>query len=81
VYAEYQSQFSLPKNKFNATGGLVAINSVTRSPLYSGIQEATNYAAYLQLEKAWNRLTVSGGSRYEQFMLNERSEGKRVFRA
>jgi outer membrane receptor for ferrienterochelin and colicins len=81
VYAEYQSQFSLPKNKFNATGGLVAINTVTRSPLYSGIQEATNYAAYLQLEKAWNRLTVSGGARYEQFMLNERSEGKPVFRA
>jgi len=81
VYAEYQSQFSLPKNKFNATGGLVAINTVTRSPLYSGIQEATNYAAYIQLEKAWNRLTVSGGARYEQFMLNERSEGKPVFRA
>jgi outer membrane receptor for ferrienterochelin and colicins len=81
VYAEYQSQFSLPKNKFNATGGLVAINTVTRSPLYSGIQEATNYAVYLQLEKAWNRLTVSGGARYEQFMLNERSEGKPVFRA
>ncbi len=81
MYAEYQSTYSLPKKKFNATGGLVAINTQTESPLFSGSQQATNYAAYLQLEKSWNRLTASGGARYEQFILNERSEGKPVFRA
>lgn len=81
VYAEYQSSFRLPKNDFNATGGLVAISTNTQSPLYSGTQQATNYAAYLQLEKAWNRLTASGGARYEQFILNDRVEGKPVFRA
>ena len=81
VYAEYQSSFSLPKNEFNATGGVVAINTETNSPLYSGTQRATNYAAYLQLEKGWNRLTASGGARYEQFILNDRVEGKPVYRA
>ena len=81
VYAEYQSSFSLPKNEFNATGGVVAINTETNSPLYSGTQRATNYAAYLQLEKGWKRLTASGGARYEQFILNDRVEGKPVYRA
>lgn len=81
VYAEYQSSFSLPKNEFNATGGVVAINTETNSPLYSGTQRAKNYAAYLQLEKGWNRLTASGGARYEQFILNDRVEGKPVYRA
>jgi len=81
VYAEYQSQFSLPNNDFDAIGGLVAINTQTKSPLYSGIQQATNYAVYLQLNKQWNRLTASGGARYERFILNDRKEGKPVFRA
>jgi outer membrane receptor protein involved in Fe transport len=81
IYADYQSNFSLPKKNFNAIGGLVAINTETQSPLYNGTQNASNYAAYLQLEKRWNRLSVSGGARYEQFMLNDRSEGKPVFRA
>ena len=81
VYAEYQSQFSLPKNDFDAIGGLVAINTLTKSPLYSGTQQATNYAIYLQLNKQWNRLTASGGVRYEQFTLNDRKEGKPVYRA
>ena len=81
VYAEYQSQFSLPKNDFDAIGGLVAINTLTKSPLYSGTQQAKNYAVYLQLNKQWNRLTASGGVRYEQFTLNNRKEGKPVYRA
>lgn len=81
VYAEYQLQLALPKKKFNATAGLVAINSVTRSPLYLGKQKASNYATYLQLEKVWNRLTATGGARYEYFKLNDRSEAKPVFRA
>lgn len=81
VYAEYQSGYSLSKKNFNATGGLVAISTETKSPLYSGTQNATNYAAYLQLDKRWNRLTLSGGARYEQFVLNNRSEGKPVLRA
>ena len=81
IYAEYQSTFSLPKNKFNATAGLVAISSVTESPLYSGNQSANNNAAYIQLDKSWNRLTALAGARYEFFKLNERSEAKPVFRA
>jgi len=81
IYAEYQTSFSLPKKNFNAIGGLVGIGTETQSPLYNGTQKAMNYAAYLQLEKRWNRLTASGGARYEQFLLNERSEGKPVYRA
>lgn len=81
VYAEYQSQYTIPRIRLNATGGLVAIHTETKSPLYSGSQQATNYAAYLQLEKRWNRLSASGGARYEQFILNTRTEGKPVLRA
>lgn len=81
VYAEYQSSFNLTAKRFNAVGGLVAINTVTQSPLYNGTQNATNYAAYVQLEKGWGKLTANGGARYEQFTLNSRTESKPVYRA
>jgi outer membrane receptor for ferrienterochelin and colicins len=81
VYAEYQTKFSLIPSKFYTTGGIVAINTVSESPLYSGNQTATNYAAYLQADKTWNRLTASAGARYELFELNTRKEGKPVVRA
>jgi outer membrane receptor for ferrienterochelin and colicins len=79
-YGEYRIQYKPEKLKINLNGGLVAINSTTASPLYNGNQKAANYAAYAQLDKSWNRFLVSGGARYEHFRLNDRQEGRPVFR-
>ena len=81
VYAEYQSKYTLASQNLYITSGLVSINTVSKSPLYGGNNTATNYAAYLQSEKSWKRLSIALGARYEQFKLNDRSEGKPVYRA
>ena len=81
VYAEYQSKYTLTPQNIYITGGLVAINTISQSPLYGGDNTATNHAAYLQSEKSWRRLSLALGARYEQFKLNDRSEGKPVYRA
>ncbi|MBT8326738.1 MAG: TonB-dependent receptor, partial [Bacteroidia bacterium] len=81
IYSEYRSHFGLTKNRFDATGGLVFISTFTSSPLFKGNQQASNYAAYLQLEKGWRRFSFTGGTRFELFQLNQKKEGRPVFRA
>ena len=79
-YGEYRLQYKMSALKANINTGVVGINSSTASPLFSGDQNAANYAAYIQLDKKWNRLLVNGGARYEYFRLNDKNEGKPVFR-
>ncbi len=81
IYLEYKAKYSNIKKNFNAVAGLVALNTITKSPLFSGNQSAANYASYLQLDKKWYKFLFSGGVRYEHFTLNERNEGKPVFRS
>ena len=80
LYGEYRIQFRPEKFNINLNAGLVAINTITASPLYNGNQNAANYAAYAQLDKTWKRFLLSGGARYEHFKLNNRQEGRPVFR-
>ncbi len=81
LYSEYRSHYGQSKKRFDATGGLVLTSSSTSSPLFKGDQKASNYAAYLQLEKGWRRFSFTGGTRYEWFRLNQKEEGRPVFRA
>ncbi len=81
VYGEYRSSYQLPKKKFNATGGIVTIASETNSPLFDGAHSTSNLAGYVQLDKKWTRLLLSGGARYEFYNLDGRTEGKPVFRS
>lgn len=68
------------------TAGLTGIRTFAESQLFAGgeaegMNEASNYAAFLQVDKIFNdRLTVSGGIRYEYFEINGQSEGRPVFR-
>lgn len=79
-YAEYKVGYSLPMHQLDLVGGLVTIATVSKSPLFGGDQHANNYSAYIQASKKWNRLTLTAGGRYEHFILNDREEGKPVFR-
>ncbi len=80
-FAEYQVNFSPSTSKLNFIGGILASKTNSKSPLYSGYHTSENYASYIQLDHQWNKLKLSGGARYEHFILDEKDEGRPVFRA
>jgi iron complex outermembrane receptor protein len=89
-YSEYQVQknweLSNIKN-LTTTAGVVNTQTDARGELFvggnqNGRNEARNTAAYFQVDKkVGERLNLSGGVRYEQFVLNTEKNGKPVFRA
>jgi outer membrane receptor protein involved in Fe transport len=90
MYGEYQFQQhfdSLGIKHFTLTSGVVGIQTEARGELFSGgntdgNNQASNYAAYAQLDKQFlEKLNVSAGIRYEYFDINKESTSKPVFRA
>ncbi|MDZ4751361.1 MAG: TonB-dependent receptor [Flavobacteriales bacterium] len=90
LYGEYQFQQhfdSIGIKDFTLTTGLVGIQTDARGELFSGgntngENDASNYAAYAQLDKQFfGKLNASGGMRYEYFEINKERESKPVFRA
>ncbi|MFM7309638.1 MAG: TonB-dependent receptor plug domain-containing protein, partial [Flavobacteriales bacterium] len=81
---QYQHAWS---ERVKMTTGLVSIYTNARGQLFTGgntdgHNTAQNQAAYLQLDgKAFDRLNISAGVRYEHFKINDKSDGKPVFRA
>lgn len=74
--------------QFTMTAGAVGIRTSGEAQLYAGNpegdgkNEAHNYAGYLQLDKTLlDRLSVSGGIRYEYFRINGDDESRPVYRA
>lgn len=89
-YTEYQVQKNWELNKIkNLTTAAGVVNTQTdaRGELFlggnaDGNNKARNTAAYFQVDKkVGERLNLSGGVRYEQFVLNSEKNGKPVFRA
>lgn len=80
-HIEYQYNRKLKLLNISLVSGVVHQNSVTKSPLFSGKQNTSNTAAFLQLEKQMKKLLLSAGMRYEYYTLNARNLGKPVFRA
>jgi len=89
-YSEYQVQKNWELNKIKnltTTAGIVNTNTNARGELYvggntNGKNQARNTAAYFQVDKKiGERLNLSSGVRYEQFILNSEKNGKPVFRA
>jgi iron complex outermembrane receptor protein len=89
-YTEYQVQKNWELNKIKnltTTAGVVNTNTDARGQLFvggnpDGHNQARNTAAYFQVDKKiGERLNLSGGVRYEQFVLNSEKNGKPVFRA
>ncbi len=71
-YGEYQFQRRMDDIGLVMTAGLVGIYTTVEADLYSNGKFSTqNLAAYLQFDyKAFDRLNLSGGIRYEQNTLN-----------
>jgi outer membrane receptor protein involved in Fe transport len=89
-YTEYQVQKNWELNKIKnltTTAGVVNTNTDARGELFlggnpDGNNKARNTAAYVQIDKKiGERLNLSSGVRYEQFVLNTEKNGKPVFRA
>jgi iron complex outermembrane receptor protein len=89
-YTEYQVQKNWELNKIKnltTTAGVVNTKTDARGELFlggnpDGHNEARNIAAYFQIDKKiGERLNLSGGVRYEKFVLNSEKNGKPVFRA
>ncbi len=69
-YLEYQFQKTF-KNDLVLTTGLVHSNAEISAQLYGDTSYTSqNNAAYLQLDKKWNKLNVSFGARYEDNAVN-----------
>lgn len=70
LYGEYQFQRSMDNIGLVVTAGVVSIYTTIDAELYRGDYNTQNYASYLQLDwKAFSRLNLSGGVRYEQNIL------------
>lgn len=70
LYGEYQFQRSMDHIGLVVTAGVVSIYTTIDAELYRGDYNTQNYASYLQLDwKAFSRLNLSGGVRYEQNIL------------
>lgn len=67
LYGEYQYQRQMDHLGLVATAGVVGIYTTVDAELYNGDYNTRNLAGYLQLDyKAFNRLNLSAGVRYEQ---------------
>ncbi len=66
-YGEYQIQRRMDHLGLVATAGVVGIYTTVQAELYNGNYRNRNLAGYLQLDyKAFERLNLSAGVRYEQ---------------
>lgn len=82
TYTEYNVQRFITSLNLAVTGGFASNLSFSNSPLYQGVQESRNHAAFLQLDQTIaKRLTLNAGARWEYFKMNESSESKPVYRA
>jgi len=81
LWSEYTLHHQDTAHQVDWTAGLMASNTQSRSPLFSGSQKAFNTAAFFQLSKKWGKWNLSGGMRYEYFQLNDRADAKPIFRA
>lgn len=89
MHGEYQVQRKLEFfGQTVVTAGVLFRRVDSEALLYSGdadadgVNTADNVAAYLQLDKKlFDKLSLSGGVRYEQFTVNEDQAAQPVFRA
>lgn len=81
IYAEYQAQKELGRNRGMLIGGIMSNYTESISPLYNGIHSLYNAAPYLQLDYRINQLSISLGTRYEYFEMDDKSEKALIFRS
>lgn len=79
-YAEYQFQHFLTPD-FWLTAGAFGALGYSISEVFAGYHETENGALFVQADKKINRLSLSGGFRYEAYRLDEKAQSKPVLRA
>ena len=93
-YTDYQWQHNFKHLNLRVTSGTTNELVIAKSDLFQGNNNRKNHSLYTQLDKKWNKLNLSFGSRYEHFQvtseekffidgdsINKYTSGKPVFRA
>ena len=93
-YSDYQWQHNFKSINLRFTNGTTNEIVLARSDLFQGNNYRQNHSLYSQLDKKWNKLNLSLGTRYEYFKvrseqkylidgdsINEYATAKPVFRA
>ncbi|WP_448539216.1 TonB-dependent receptor [Schleiferia thermophila] len=76
---QYQTQW-LSHSGWKITTGLFGLWAVSNSELFVGRHTSRNLAAYIQTDYRLRRFNLSAGTRYEEFLLDNRSQARPVFR-
>ncbi|HJM15941.1 MAG TPA: TonB-dependent receptor, partial [Flavobacteriales bacterium] len=93
-YTDYQWQHHFKHLDLRVTSGTTNELVLANSDLFQGRNYRKNHSLYTQLDKKWNKINLSFGTRFEHFMvgsektfiidgdsINEYSRSKPVFRA
>ena len=93
-YSDYQWQHNFKAINLRVTTGTTNEIVLARSDLFQGDNYRKNHSLYTQLDKKWNKVNLSLGTRYEYFKvrseqkylidgdsINEYARAKPVFRA
>ena len=93
-YSDYQWQHNFKAINLRVTTGTTNEIVLARSDLFQGNNYRQNHSLYSQLDKKWNKVNLSLGTRYEYFKvrseqkylidgdsINEYARAKQVFRA
>ncbi|MBT5699583.1 MAG: TonB-dependent receptor [Flavobacteriales bacterium] len=93
-YSDYQWQHNFKAINLRVTTGTTNEIVLARSDLFQGNNYRQNHSLYSQLDKKWNKINLSLGTRYEYFKvrseqkylingdsINEYARAKPVFRA
>ncbi len=93
-YSDYQWQHHFKHLNLRVTSGTTNELVIAKSDLFQGHNSRKNHSLYSQLDKKWNKLNLSFGTRYEHFQvsseerffidgdsINKYTSAKPVFRA
>ncbi len=93
-YSDYQWQHHFKHLNLRVTSGTTNELVIAKSDLFQGHNSRKNHSLYTQLDKKWNKLNLSFGTRYEHFQvsseerffidgdsINKYTSSKPVFRA
>lgn len=82
IYTEYRIKWKQLQSKgLLVNTGLVTSYGETNATMFQGQRVQQNHAAYVQGDYKYGRWNISAGARYEQFRLEQYTEGKPVFKA
>lgn len=80
-FGEYQAQKELGRNRGMLIAGVMSQYTISNSPLYNGTHTLHNAAPYLQLDYRIRQLSISLGTRYEYFSMNDKVQKALIFRS